>query len=312
MKNKKPLVSVVIPVFNAEAYLEECLDSVVSQTYSNLEVLLINDGSTDKSGEIIDIYASKDGRISTIHQRNAGASAAKNKGIARAKGKYITFIDADDYIRDDFIENLMNDMAENGVLIVTTPAEIYVGDADPGTVVVYDKSETLEKMFYGVLEKSYNGIQMFDTKLVMGHNIMFDPAKKIGEDFDFFVNALMHCDIVAVDFRKMYYYRPNLNSVMHQKVNASLLKAADTFAGVGDKLISKYPDLQRAVAAKKFSDSVSLAMRTYGTRDQWKEEYATFRYTIDSLKWGVLFDQKVRIKVRLATLCWAVRLGLLC
>ena len=91
-----PLISVIIPVYNVEKYLHRCLDSVIEQTYKNLEVILIDDGSTDHSGEICDDYAAKDVRIHVIHQENQGVSAARNKGLDNVKGEYITFVDSDD------------------------------------------------------------------------------------------------------------------------------------------------------------------------------------------------------------------------
>lgn len=101
-------VSVVIPVYNVEEYLIECLESVVNQTYRDLEIILIDDGSTDGSSKICDSYALKDSRVSVIHQVNSGLSAARNRGIDQASSEYITFIDSDDVIALNFVETLMN------------------------------------------------------------------------------------------------------------------------------------------------------------------------------------------------------------
>lgn len=306
MKNKNKLISVVIPVFNVEKYLSECLDSILVQTYESLEVILVDDGSFDDSRKIADDYAERDKRIKVIHKRNEGVSMAKNIGIRSATGKYITFVDADDYIRKDFIENLVNDATRYKALIVTTTKMCPIDEDNHENIEVYSQYEAFERMFYGTLEKSENGVQMFDRQLLVENSIMFDPEKKVGEDFDFFAQALSYCDNVVVDYRKMYYYRPNPTSIMHQKINEGLIKAMENFSSVGEKLIKRYPQLQNAIDAKKFSDSVSLSIRGYRDREEWKEDFRLFGYNIRNLKWQILFDSKARKKIRAAALVYCI------
>ena len=101
---QKPLISIIIPVYNAEKYLPNCLDSVINQTYKNLEIILVDDGSTDKSSEICDEYAQKDFRIKLIHKENGGVSSARNAGLALVSGDYIAWVDSDDFVAPDYIE----------------------------------------------------------------------------------------------------------------------------------------------------------------------------------------------------------------
>ncbi len=102
----KELISVVIPAYNVGKYIDKCIDTVLTQTYSNIEIILVDDGATDDTAEICDNYAKKDNRVKVIHKKNGGLSDARNAGIDAAKGKYITFIDSDDYIADDYVEFL--------------------------------------------------------------------------------------------------------------------------------------------------------------------------------------------------------------
>ena len=95
------IISVIIPVYNVEKYIVQCLESVLNQSYKELEVILIDDGSTDRSGEICDFYAKKDGRVRVIHQENGGAARAKNAGLRIATGKYLSFVDSDDYLANN-------------------------------------------------------------------------------------------------------------------------------------------------------------------------------------------------------------------
>lgn len=100
------LISVIVPVYNVELYLEQCLNSIINQTYKNLEIILVNDGSTDNSGVICDLYANIDNRIIVIHKDNGGVSSARNAGLNVAKGNFIGFVDPDDWIADDMYEKL--------------------------------------------------------------------------------------------------------------------------------------------------------------------------------------------------------------
>ena len=306
MKKGDNLVSVIVPIYNTEKYLRECLNSILVQSYCHLEIILINDGSLDNSGVIADEYARMDARVKVIQKQNEGASITKNLGIANATGKYITFIDADDFIRTDFIENLLNDMTKYQVAVTTTTKMCPIDKENSENVEVYSQGETLEKMFYGTLEKSQNGVQMFERQLLIDNTILFDPKKKVGEDFDFFVQAIMRCDWVAVDYRKMYYYRPNPNSTMNQSINKGLMRAVDNFSYIGEELIEKYPTLRQAVDAKKFSDSVSLSMRGYHVRSEWQDDFIKLELNIESLKWRVLRDSKVIRRVRAAALVYCM------
>lgn len=102
------LISVIVPVYKVEKYINKCVDSIINQTYTNLEIILVDDGSPDNCGNICDEYAKKDNRIKVVHKENAGVSSARNIGLEKSSGKYITFIDADDYVEKNYCEELLN------------------------------------------------------------------------------------------------------------------------------------------------------------------------------------------------------------
>ena len=114
---KSELVSFIIPVYNVQKYLSRCLESVLQQTYHNTEILLINDGSQDNSLAICEDYQKKDNRIQIINKENGGVSSARNTGLRIASGKYITFVDADDYVKEIYIETLITDMQKKGLIL---------------------------------------------------------------------------------------------------------------------------------------------------------------------------------------------------
>ena len=124
------MISIIIPVYNTEKYLIPCVDSVLNQTYQNYEIILVDDGSTDKSGKICDTYAEKDNRITVVHKSNSGQSYARNAALDIAKGKYIYFLDSDDYIDDKLLEKLVKSAEENNADVVFFEAKSFVDDED--------------------------------------------------------------------------------------------------------------------------------------------------------------------------------------
>ena len=112
------MISVIVPVYNVEEYLEQCLDSIQCQTYTDIEVILVNDGSTDRSKEICERYCKKDSRFKLVNQENKGLSGARNRGMSESKGEFISFVDSDDVIKEDMLEQLMKQMTSEDIDIV--------------------------------------------------------------------------------------------------------------------------------------------------------------------------------------------------
>ena len=148
----KPELTIIVPVYNVERYIEGCINSILAQTFINFELILIDDGSTDMSGKICDIYADKDRRIKVIHQRNAGVSEARNTGIELIRGKYVSFIDADDYLHPEMYNTLVSvldefhtDVAICGMARVTLEGEII--SQNYGGEKIYNRDEMLKAIF---------------------------------------------------------------------------------------------------------------------------------------------------------------------
>ena len=123
---KNNLISIIVPIYNVEKYLKKCIDSIINQTYKNLEIILVDDGSPDNCGKICDEYAKKDNRIKVIHKENGGVSSARNVGVENATGEYIGFVDSDDYIEKDMYEVLINNLKkENADISIISNYEVY-------------------------------------------------------------------------------------------------------------------------------------------------------------------------------------------
>lgn len=141
---RTPLISVIIPVYNVEKYLHRCLDSVIAQTYQNLEIICVDDGSIDESGRICDQYAVRDARIKVIHQENRGLSAARNKGLDAAEGEYIAFVDSDDYILEDMYKKMLDKRLDYSVDLCVCQWQYEFSD---GRQVV--KKKNIDPTIYG-------------------------------------------------------------------------------------------------------------------------------------------------------------------
>lgn len=162
----EPLISVIVPVYNAETYLRTCIDSILNQTYSNLEIILINDGSKDSSWDICLEYAKKDHRVCAYTQDNGGPSVARNKGLDIAKGEYIAFVDSDDTIKDNMYETLLNNLIKYKVDLSLC-----------GMQKVYDDGET--QMYYEGLASQQMTDKQIEEVFFDNHYITFAPVDKL-------------------------------------------------------------------------------------------------------------------------------------
>lgn len=220
MKNKK--VSIIVPVYNVDNYLEECLDSLVNQTYKNLEIILINDGSSDNSLEICKRYNKKDNRIKIIDfEKNFGYPHAINEGIKSSSGDYIVFIDSDDYITDNFIESLM----KNTKKYVLT----FCNDTLPEGE--YSISDFANRFINGEILCRCTEY-LFDKELL---NNLFDEKIIYMVDSVFVLSELFNYKKVKIIHDGKYYYRENMNSLTKKKID--IIYLTDCYFNSIDKLM---------------------------------------------------------------------------
>ena len=196
-ESNEPLVSIVIPIYNTSKYLPRCLDSVVNQTYQNLEIILIDDGSTDNSGKIADSYAKKDSRITVIHQKNAGQSAARNTGIKNSTGTYLSFLDGDDEFAPTFIEEHLAHFDKDTSLTVCGLHYKRLGEHTAKDVYLSPlrkrhKNESKKSYLLYLLAKDgrmYSSVnKLYDTKTAK--KISFDESLNFAEDTKFVYDYL--------------------------------------------------------------------------------------------------------------------------
>lgn len=203
-----PLISIIVPVYNVKEYLEKCLDSICSQTYKNLEIILINDGSSDGSGELCDLFAQRDGRVKVIHQANAGQSAARNRGLDIAQGEYFGFVDSDDWIEPDMYEFLYRLLKENGADISICS---HYRDKGGKSVVKYSSDKILEftrdeAIRALVIDKRVRNYPVDKLyKRCLFDNIRF-PLNRVYEDLAISYLVFYEADKVIMQETPKYHY----------------------------------------------------------------------------------------------------------
>lgn len=216
---KSPTISVIVPIYNAERYLARCVDSILSQTFTDFELLLIDDGSPDGSGKICDEYAKKDLRVHVYHKENGGVSSARNLGLDNAKGKWISFIDADDYISQDFFNIEGRDDAD------VIQKSYYVVNSDSGVI----ESKSVPNIVFKCQDDFYRFFvrrrppalwdKLIRRKLI--GNVRFNTDIHIGEDFLFFLSLVPNIKEYVFDRNGHYYYVVHEESAMG-KINNDL------------------------------------------------------------------------------------------
>lgn len=215
--NKKAIVSIILPTFNVSKYLPQCLDSVVGQTYKNIEIIVVIDGATDGSYEIALSYAEKDDRVKVIWQENAGSGPARNNGLNNAKGEYIIFVDPDDWVEKDMVDTLLKiQQRENVDLILTGYKTFYENESSQETCTDFesqkiDKQNEVRRNYLVYLSSGLLGAptrKMYKMSIIKEHDIMF-PNLRRSQDVVFNYRYYNFIESVYVSDTVFYHYRIN-------------------------------------------------------------------------------------------------------
>ncbi len=247
------MISIIVPIYNVEKYLPQCLDSLISQTYRDIEIILVDDGSPDKCPEICDDYARSDNRVIVIHQKNEGESAARNAGVIAAKGEYIGFVDPDDWVAHDMFEKMLDAMIENQTDLAIVG---YHYCHDDGSI---DESRPYQRRSPEILSQKEIMRRCSDIPPTIRHvvwNKLFRKKLLQGLSFQESLRASMDVKLLteyllktqkAVFLHKPYYFnRVRVGSATHGGL--SIRSLADTFEAhkyMYDTIVKAYPDLKQ-------------------------------------------------------------------
>jgi glycosyltransferase involved in cell wall biosynthesis len=250
------LISIIVPIYNVEKYLQRCLDSIRAQTYENIEIILIDDGATDMSGKIADQNAEQDKRINVIHQSNAGLSAARNRGIDQSRGEYLTFIDSDDYIAADYVEYLY-DLLKNthfqSPLAICSLMNVYSEtgkqtNCGNNTETILSGHDCIEKMCYHDLVDTCAYAKLGKRELY--RQVKF-PVGKLFEDIGTTYLLFAQCETVACGFKPKYYYVIRNDSIVTGNFKLSKLDLLEMTDQMAEYVGEKYPDLKEAALRRQ-------------------------------------------------------------
>ena len=295
MKNLQPFISIIVPVYNVEKWLNKCVDSILGQTHENIELILVDDGSPDRCGEICDEYAKKDARVKVIHQENARQGAARNSGLDIAKGDYIGFVDSDDYIAPDMYEEMLSKMEEHNADMAVcgyysiTPYQRVASCTNDG-VLVMDNHEAMKTYYSTQLIHSTVWNKLYKRRL--WGDLRF-PEKVLREDEYVFYRALANAEKVVHIGEAKYYYIIREGSSEHGGFRLDFLISNETIDRQYDYIKENYPELEDTLWDKRIEARYCLIknMVISGVDKKYKNEYDDM---IEFLKSNIAKNERVK------------------
>ena len=299
---KYPIISVIVPVYNVEKYLRKCIESILDQTYTNLEIILVDDGSPDNCGRICDEYAGRDSRVIVIHKENGGQSSARNAGLDIAEGEYIAFLDSDDYMDTECLSKLYSYMTENNLEISACNYARYSESYDfinlnekRNNDIIIDGTEAQRRIWYA------KGISIAPWGKLYRRTLWNDVRFKECRFYEDY--ATMHLVYTKVH-RFGYMHEPLINYVVRansdvrsfNELKLLTLDIADDTVAFAEK---NYPQLLQAALAKKVSTYFHIYIQLNNDSHPISER---IKAQIKKYRMKVLADNEARIKVRAACL----------
>lgn len=284
MSDVEPLVSVVVPVYNVEKYLNKTVDSLLAQTLENIEIILVDDGSTDSSGKLCDEYQEQE-RIVVVHKKNGGLSDARNAGVAVAKAKYVGFVDSDDYVENDMYELLYNNIVrEEADVAFCGIYDVYATGTKPaynndGKVFTTDAKKAVEIVMHGVISSVSAVNKLYRKDILVKHPFL---VGKTSEDAHFQIPYL--CDIkkAVFDMQPKYYYIHREGTITTRPFKASDMSIIEAYTNNKRIIEEKFPDLLE-LAEFRYYWSLFYVLdkmfrsKSFGDNNEYKEVSGTIK-----------------------------------
>lgn len=298
-------VSIIIPVYNVEKYLQRCIESVLQQTYKDIEVVLVDDGSTDNSGNNCDLWSEKDKRIKVIHKVNGGLSSARNAGCRVATGDYILFLDSDDYLSSDCVSKLIkmceitgSDIAIIQMMYIAEETNDEIGLNQDEYIRVLSVEQAIEASLYQRIFSCCAPAKLYKKTIIDG--IEF-PVDKVSED-------LATCHLFFDKAKKIsytnaigYYYRQHNNSIMHV-FNPKRMDALEWALKIEEFCNVKYPDILLAAKCRTFNVAVHLLLDLPKDGEVHERFYGKLWREIQRTRCQVVLSKKVRFREKAAAI----------
>lgn len=299
-------VSIVIPVYNVEKYLRRCIESVRNQTYRNLEIILVDDGSTDRSGMICDQACERDPRILVIHRENGGLSSARNTGIEAATGEYLTFADSDDYLSMNFVEKTVGmceryqaDIAVMKMLYIAENTDKEIKEKGNVKVNILSPKQAIEE---SLLQKRFSCCAPGKLyKHTVLHGIRF-PERKLSEDLATCHLFMDQAERIVYTDEIGYYYRQHGKSIMHT-FDFRRMDALEWAHQIEVFCKAKYPDILQAAYCRTMNVAVHLLFELPETGTEHDKYFLILWSEIKRTRKHVIICSKVRFREKAAAIC---------
>lgn len=303
LKNEKPLVSIILPVYNVEKYLPKCMESIFLQTYSNIEIIIVDDGSNKECAELCDKYLAIDQRVSVFHKSNGGLSDARNYGIMRAKGEYITCIDSDDFVDKTYVEYLVYLILKyKSKMAICQHRFIYDNGKVQDKKLIGDEllssEQCLESMLYNKIIDTSAWAKLYQKRLF--DNVKY-PKGRIFEDIGTTYALMLQCDYIAVGYESKYNYVYRQDSIVNDVFNPKKLDLLYMTDKMAESVIIEYPNLNKAIIRRRVYSRFSTLNQLLSTKgfDNEKKECITF---IMNNRKNILTNGKAPLRDKMAIL----------
>ena len=315
MKKTGELVSVIVPVYQVESYLERCVESIRNQTYARLEILLVDDGSTDGSGIRCDELAALDSRIRVIHQKNAGVSAARNAGLDAARGELIAFCDADDYVEPDMYEHLAELLHQNGDADMAVCSGWYeYGEhtrktfEEPESEVCLFSREAIRELHRRYYLRAYVWNKLFRRGVLS--DIRFSEELSFGEDYDMICRTMENCRQVVCSPQRKYHYIQRKSGTCNHGYDENYRRADRMFAAYKDRYVLEDPEYRKRYENYYIFDMMGMIAAMSRSGEYVNPDCKRFQSEIRKHIWTYVSDASVPfyLKGSACAICIHVRL----
>ena len=299
-KENIALVSIIVPVYNVEKYLQRCIDSLINQTYKKIEIWLINDGSTDLSGQICEQYKAADNRINVIHKHNGGLSDARNCGLSKITGDYVCFVDSDDWVLNIYVEELLKlSQLHNADIVVcsncvTTKELGKIPNKKRYTYTIYGKEASLTHLLYlkGISTSAHG--KLFKREIIEG--ITF-PTGKLFED----VVPIFHCfekaQKTVISTRKLYFYFKRADSITKSSYTPKCMDYVIQCNLLYNYVIQTYPSMKNAALSRLIWSEIYIIVHMENYKAYEKEYNEIWQHICKNRK-HVICDRNASFKYR--------------
>lgn len=299
----KPKISIIVPIYNVERYINRCINSILNQTFTNFELILVNDGSLDRCGEICNKYEKKDSRIKVIHKSNGGVSSARNIGIDNASGEYIGFVDPDDYIDENMYEVLYKTIKNsNSDIAISSFSYIINGNEKPQDIsnnkIIFNKDEAIKNYFDMIypFNCSFMWNKIFKKELFDG--VRLNTSILVQEDTEIMIRLYSKSKRVVYIGQPLYFYELRDGSVTSNTISKAKITTEKAFLEIYNYTTENLSQFNSKALLNYISYYFNIIIEIIKNYDEYERDYYILKDKLKINYKEVLIDKKIPIKYK--------------